>query len=182
MISLLWIPAMALLEIIKRVVSIPIYPVAYYLRDIIRSDRRDGDMYIPANNEIAKILWLTLDDSINIEGYEDYGKDIEYCAYGKRAPIIEKMKDGPFKEFARSFHWGCLRNNCINLSRLMSPGKMSSEKIILGGKPKNFLSIRMYTGRRFRPYLQFYVWGDLRFKAGFLTNGRWELQLRSKPL
>ena len=39
-----------------------------------------------------------------------------------------------------------------------------------------------YPGGEKRLYVQFYPWGDMRFKIGWLTNGRFEIQLREKRL
>ena len=33
-----------------------------------------------------------------------------------------------------------------------------------------------------RLYIQFYPWGDFRVKAGFLSNGRYEIQARTRKI
>ena len=125
-------------------------------------------------------LWYLLDDSINAEGEVIYSVDIDYCAYGNRSALVEKLPDGKFREFARSWHWSAVRNSCINLTWLLALGDMTSEKILHGSKPRNFIAERTYPGGTKRLYIQFYPWGDFRVKAGFLSNGRFEIQAREK--
>lgn len=164
-------PILVITEVLKRIVFMVIYPISYVFRKWVRMGVR---------NVVRHILWLALDDSINKEGLEVYGKDIEYCAYGKRSGLVEKLPEGWFKEFARSYHWGALRNNAINLTWELTPGDMVSVRSRWGKGLCNFYELRNYPGNWVLPYLQFYVYGDLRFKIGFLTNGRFELQLRTK--
>ena len=127
-----------------------------------------------------KALWLLLDDSINAEGRLKFGKDIDYCEYAHRHPLVEKLPEGKFKEFARAYHWSACRNSCINLTWLLSLGDMTDEKILYGEKPRNFIAERTYPGGEKRLYVQFYPWGDFRVKAGWLSNGRFEIQARVK--
>ena len=161
----------------------PIYPVAYVFRDSLRTrEVTDHDnLYIPKPGPFGRLLWCLLDDSINIEGIHCYNKDVEYCVYGKRSQIVEWLPKSSFKEFMRSFYWGCLRNNCVNLSRILSPGTMVRQVVVLGyddpSLDESFYAMRIYRNRVRRPYLQFFI-GSLRFKIGWLTNGRFEMGVR----
>ena|SRR3990172_8695093 len=177
----LWIPIMMAFEVVKRIVTIPFYPLAYLMRRKLRTSViQEETLYIPQPGNLKRLLWCMLDDSINIEGIQIYKKDIEYCAYDKRSKLIERLPVGRFKEFMRAFHWGCLRNNCVNLSRIMSPGKMVKQKIVWGDDEArlSFYAVRTYPEKVKRPYLQFFIGEDLRVKAGWLTNGRFEMGVR----
>ncbi len=61
-------------------------------------------------------------------------------------------------------------------------GDMTGERIIAGSRPKNFIAERTYPKGKKRFYFQFYPWGDMRFKAGWLGNGRYELAFRERKL
>ncbi|HSW49200.1 MAG TPA: hypothetical protein VLH09_03450 [Bryobacteraceae bacterium] len=179
--------AMPIWIAVQRLLGLALYPIAYALRHSIRTDEVLMRHEQAATCGVVlwkprqfKALWLLLDDSINAEGQIVYGKDIDYCHYGNRSDLVEKLPDGKFKEFARSWHWSAVRNSCINLTWLLALGDMTSEKILHGSKPRNFVAERTYPGGKKRLYIQFYPWGDFRVKAGFLSNGRFEIQARVK--
>lgn len=179
---------MPVFEGVKRVIGLCLYPVAYALRHYIRTD----EVMIEHKQAAAcgavcwrpragwGALWAILDDSINLEGRMIYARDIDYHNSGKRSSLVEKLPEGAFKEFARSWHWSAVRNSCINLTWIMSPGDMVSEAVKWGEKPRNFYAVRTYPKGKTRHYFQFYPWGDVRFKVGFLSNGRFEIALREK--
>ena len=179
-----------LLEAAKRLISPFVYPLAYLLRHWLRTD--EEALRHEQASSVGVVLWrhrpgwfllaMFLDDSINAEGRIRWGKDIDYCAYGNRSDLVEKLPEGKFKEFARSWHWSAVRNSCINLTWLTALGDMTGERILHGEKPRNFVAERTYPGGKSRLYVQFYPWGDMRFKIGWLTNGRFEIQLREKRL
>ena len=179
-----------LLEAAKRLLSPFVYPLAYLLRHWLRTDE-EALRHEQASSVGVVLwrhrpgfgwLWYWLDDSINAEGRLRFGKDIDYCAYGNRSRFVEWLPEGAFKEFARSWHWSAVRNSCINLTWLLALGDMTSEKILHGSKPRNFVARRHYPGGKSRLYVQFYPWGDMRFKIGWLSNGRFEVQFRRKKI
>ena len=181
--------ARTLLEAGKRLLSPFLYPLAYLCRHAIRTDEVLMRHEQAATCGIVlwkpkrlKALWYLLDDSINAEGKVIYSVDIDYCAYGNRSRFVEWLPEGAFKEFARSWHWSAVRNSCINLTWLLALGDMTSEKILHGEKPRNFIALRHYKGGKSRLYIQFYPWGDMRFKIGWLSNGRFEVQFRRKKI
>lgn len=47
-------------------------------------------------NSVVRFLHLFLDDSINAEGRLKFGKDIDYCEYGNRSDLVEKLPEGKF--------------------------------------------------------------------------------------
>ena len=181
--------ASTLLEAGKRLLSPFLYPLAYLCRHAIRTDE-----VLMRHEQAAacgivlwkpkrfKVIWYLLDDSINAEGKVIYGKDIDYCAYGNRSDLVEKLPEGKFKEFARAYHWSACRNSCINLTWLLALGDMTGERIIAGSKPRNFIAERTYPGGEKRLYIQFYPWGDFRVKCGFLSNGRFEVAARTRKI
>jgi len=177
----------ALLQLARRLLSPVVYPLAYLCRHTIRTDevlmRHEQAASVGVvlwKPKRLKALWLLLDDSINAEGRLKFGKDIDYCHYGNRSALVEKLPDGAFKEFARAYHWSALRNSCINLSWILALGDMTDEKILYGSKPRNFIAERTYPGGEKRLYVQFYPWGDFRVKCGWLSNGRFEVAARVK--
>lgn len=174
---------------VQRLFGLALYPIAYALRHSIRTDevllrheQAAACGVVLWKPKRLKALWLFLDDSINAEGKIIYGKDIDYCAYGNRSDLVEKLPDGKFKEFARAYHWSAVRNSCINLTWLTALGDMTGERILHGEKPRNFVAERTYPGGEKRLYVQFYPWGDMRFKCGWLSNGRFEAAARTRPL
>ena len=181
--------AYLILESVKRVVTLPLYPLAYLLRHQLRTDDilithpvLGACCYCPAPGLLRGLLWLLLDDSINIEGRRRFGRDIDYCAYGNRSRFVEWLPESAFKEFARSYYWSALRNCAINLTWTLCLGDMTGEDIIKGEKPRNFIVRRHYPGGKSRLYVQFYPFGDMRFKIGWLSNGRFEVQFRRKKI
>ena len=181
--------AMPIWIAVQRLLGLALYPIAYALRHAIRTDEVLMRHEQAASVGVVlwwprdyKLLWLLLDDSINAEGRLKFGKDIDYCAYGNRNKWIEKLPDGTFKEFARSWHWSAVRNSAVNLSWVNALGDMTAEDILHGAKPRNFVAERTYPGGKKRLYIQFYPWGDFRVKAGFLSNGRYEIQARTRKI
>jgi hypothetical protein len=178
--SLLCFPMLILataFEIVKRIVTIPLYPLAYWRRKQCRP-------IILSNGTELKArwfhfpLWLMLDDSIHKASLAR-GFDIDYCDYGKREPlgfITEKLKDGPFKEFMRSWNWGAVRNNCINLRDWLCAGPMLFECYRIGAG-KSFYTVRRFDGIAL-PYLEIWIRGT-RFQCGWLTSGIFQVQFRS---
>lgn len=178
-----------LLILAQRLVGLALYPIAYALRHEIRTDEVFMRHEQAATCGVVlwwprdyKLLWLLLDDSINAEGKLLYQKDIDYCHYGNRNDLVEKLPEGKFKEFARAYYWSAVRNSCINLTWLTALGDMTAERIIAGSKPRNFVAERTYPGGEKRLYVQFYPWGDFRIKCGWLTNGRFEFGGRTKRI
>ena len=180
-----------LLELAKRLLSPFVYPLAYLLRHWLRTD--EEALRHEEASSVGVVLWghtrgfgflhAFLDDSINAEGRIRWGKDIDYCHYGNRSRFVEWLPESAFKEFARSYYWSALRNSAINLTWTLCLGDMTGESIEWAGKdPRNYVALRHYEGDKSRLYVQFYPWGDMRFKIGWLTNGRFEIQLREKRL
>jgi hypothetical protein len=169
----LMLPIFVLLELIKRIIFLPIYPIAYLFRKWARFNYK-------FNNLTAKILWFALDDSINIEGIEKYGKDIEYCWYGKRCNWIEKIiPEGSFKEFMRSFYWGALRNSSVNLTEAISAGNIILVLKRIGNNV-NYFEVRKYN-KIILPYLELHPFGFM-LQAGFLKNGRFESEFTKRTI
>ena len=126
------------------------------------------------------ILYLVLDYSIVRDSISKSGKPLHYCSYGKRNNMVEKLPEGRFKEFARSWAWGSLRNSTINLMIVLEKwvGVKTSVMFHFGGD-KSFYEIRRFK-RLALPYMQFFI-GPYRFQAGWLKCGRWQVQFRTYP-
>jgi len=177
-----------LLELAKRLLSPFIYPLAYVLRHWLRTDEEalrheqasSVGVVLWGHRPGWTWLWYWLDDSINAEGRIRWGKDIDYCDYGNRSRFVEWLPENAFKEFCRAWYWSALRNSAINLTWTLCLGDMTGEDIIKGEKPRNFIVRRHYPGGKSRLYVQFYPWGDMRFKIGWLSNGRFEMAFRRR--
>jgi hypothetical protein len=182
--------AYLIIEPVKRILSAVLYPLAYLLRHWLRTDEEalrheqasSVGVVLWGHRPGFGWLWYWLDDSINAEGRLKFGKDIDYCAYGNRSDLVEKLPEGKFKEFCRAWYWSAFRNSAINLTWTLCLGDMTGEDIIKGEKPRNFIVRRHYPGGKSRLYVQFYPWGDFRIKCGWLTNGRFEVQFRRKKI
>ena len=156
--TLLWLPICIFLELIKRPIFWVLYPIAYVFRHKYRS-------------------W-PLDDVIHNESMNIYGKDVEYCWYGKRSAFVEKIL--PF-DFCRSWYWGAWRNNGMNLvcklEDMVGPMIIVRKYIKLWGKSK-------YEEREFKcgrlPYLELWF-GAYRLQCGFISAGRFQVQFRTYP-
>lgn len=162
---ILLLPLATLVELVKRPIFWVIYPVAYLLREWVRTRR----------NPVTWILWCALDDTIvydNINRGLPYG---EYCQYGKRSPLVEKYL--PY-DFCRSFYWGAWRNNGINFMTLTE--KWIGEKVSVTRKwesGKSFYEEKTFASGAVLPYLEYWI-GGWRFQCGFISCGRAQLQLR----
>lgn len=152
------------LELIKRPIFILIYPIAYWRRSWPRQGKG--------------LLWLALDDSIVVDGLALSAGVLEYCSYGKREPlnfITEQLPAGRFREFMRAWNWGAWRNNSINLMILLERKIGVITEIMYNPR-------RIIERRRFRcgwtlPYFERNICG-WKLQAGFLTCGRWQLQIK----
>ena len=161
---------MLCLELIQRIVTVPFYPLAYIDRKNLRANRAAGKW---------TFLWWVLDDSIHQHSL-DRGFDIEYCDYGKREPlgfITERLPDGKFKEFMRSFGWGAIRNNCINLA--------CQTEIWIGwatgvyyriGSETSYYEIKMFKHLAL-PYLELHI-GKVFIQAGWIKCGRYQVEFK----
>lgn len=157
-------------EIIKRVIGLFIYPVAYLCRGLCRTEKRSF---------IFKFLWLFLDDSIVKDSLNRASLYLDYCCYGKREPlgfITERMKDGPFKEFLRSYSWGCLRNNAINLAIVLENYVGPMQSVLKHYGNKSFYEVRRFKSLAL-PYLELWL-GRYRLQAGWLKCGRFQAQFK----
>lgn len=169
------LPLLVIFEIAKRILAIPLYPFAYWDRVKLRANRAAGK---------SGFLWYVLDDSIVADSILRGAGPLDYCCYGKRAPlafITERLPDGPFREFMRAWNWGAWRNNCINLSWAMCAG---DKKGVLWGIKLGRL---VYEERLFQrglllPYFEAYIpFTKFRFQCGWISNGRHQVQARSYP-
>jgi hypothetical protein len=158
------LPLMTCFELVKRVIGLFVYPVAYWLIKWPRTSKG--------------VLWAFMDDSIVLDSLARCGKPLPYCCYGKREPlnfITEKLSPGPFQEWFRAWNWNSWRNSAINLRDEMAAGPMLYVIKHIGGA-KSY-----YEARRFKnvalPYLE--VWfGSYRLQAGWLKGGFWQVQFR----
>ena len=156
-------------ELIKRVIGVVLYPLAYWFREWARTNQ--------AGSWCAFALWLALDDTIHFEGLKMYGQSIDYCAYGKREPldwITERLKDGPFKEFARSYNWSAVRNSVINFM-VLTEGWIGNRVSVISRKEwgKSFYEVRQFSSGIKLPYLEYWI-GGFRIQCGFLQCGRFQ--------
>ncbi len=163
MIYLILIPVF---ELLKRIITTPLYPIVFLFREWAR--------------EKNSFLAYVLDDTIvadNIaEGYPPY----EYCGYGKRDKLVEKLPEGKFKELMRSFAWGAVRNNSINLMVELEKkvGTLVEVKSRHQYNAKSFYEIRLFTSGLELPYLEYWI-GKYRLQIGFLSCGRPQVQFRN---
>ena len=173
------LPLLVVLEVAKRIVSPFLYPLAYIFRAWART-HKDGAGWP---------LWIILDDSIVADSVARGFGPLEYCGYGKRAPlgfITERLPSGWFTEFLRAWNWGAIRNNCINLTWAARAGNKVG---VLWGIHWGRL---VYEERLFwrmgsdagilLPYFEAFIpFTNFRIQIGWISNGRWQVQARSYP-
>ena len=152
-------------ELVKRIITVPLYPIVFLLREWAREK----------NSFLAYIL----DDTIVSDNVANGYDPLEYCGYGKRDPLVEKLPEGAFKEFMRSFAWGAIRNNSINLMVELEK-KVGAMKSVVSRKQyndKSFYEVRLFECGLELPYLEYWI-GKWRLQIGFLTCGRPQVQFR----
>ena len=173
--TFLILPLMVVFELIKRVIAIPIYPIAYICRKWPRTNKTG----------LGWVLWAVLDDSIVVDSINRGYGPLEYCGYGKRAPlgfITEKLPKGRFTEFLRAFSWGALRNNAINLMVLTEQWiGNKTETISRKEWGKSFYEVRKFSGGLKLPYLEVWLFSGFRIQCGFISCGRFQVQARTYP-
>ena len=186
LLTVLYYPFYIVFYLIKRVFFLLFYPIPYLFRDKITKEVRSkydykawGKTKIYSWHSKPKLLWyllwLVLDDSCYFEKHGN-GEYFEYLL-----PEWLKKKKGKFWEFIKAYYWGSLRNNAVNLSRVMTIKNYKGVLLHIGNK-HNFFQIKEYRGSPYyAPYFQFYFYGtDIRLKAGWLTNGKYEMSIRKK--
>lgn len=174
-----WLILGTIFELVKRPFFMVLYSLAYACRRKARS--------VCKNAWYTYALWLALDDSIVLDSERRCGKRLEYCCYGKREPlgfITERLSAGWLTEFLRSWSWGALRNNAINLRDEMALGVQTGlVKHISLGNPPNCYEVREFGTRR-RPYLELWPlwpWYGFRIQVGWLSGGFFQVQARKYP-
>ena len=159
--------------IIKRIFFTIIYFVSYLLREQINKKVRSKYNYnlwdkkhilnLKIKFNIFYFLWFALDDA-------------PYFLNNKKEYFDEYIPKIYFTEFLKSFYWSAIRNNAVNLSRVMAIKGFISRKKIIGNK--NFMEVKHFKGFPYYvPYLE-YHFGCMRLQAGWLTNGKFQIEFR----
>lgn len=173
--TIIYIPIYLIYYIIKRIIFTIIYPIAYILRKQINKKVRseydyfidwERHRHIKFNTKIKKLwlfLWFALDDApYFLNNYKEY--------FDKYIPKYYKT------EFLKSFYWGALRNNAVNLSRYIAIYNYKEIFVKIGNINK--IEIKHFgCFPYFLPFIEFYT-GKLRWKAGWLKNGKFEIGIR----
>ena len=169
------LPIFALLEIIKRIVTIPFFPIAYFCRESAREDKD--------NSVFCKLIWFLLDDSINETGKPP----LDYCTYAGKEPlgfITERLPEGWFKEFMRAWNWGAFRNNTINFM-IWTQNKIGAKVEVIyrkqWGTEPSFYEVRKFASGIKLPYFEWWPLKGFRIQLGWISSSRWHSQARTKP-
>lgn len=161
-----------MVELVKRVVFVALYPFAYACRKWARAHHG--------------LLWAVLDDTIVADSVNRGAGPLEYCCYGKRAPLgflTERLPAGWFTEFLRAFSWGALRNNGINFMTLTERwiGQRTGTVSRKTWGEKSFYEVRQFAGGLRLPYVELWPWAGFRVQCGFISCGRFQVQARAYP-
>lgn len=128
----------------------------------------------------CSFLAYALDDTIVADNVKNGGPAVDYCLDGKKSALVEKLPDGKFKEFMRSYYWSALRNNSINLMTEMEKKVGNMVKVISRHdyNAKSFYEIRLFESGMELPYLEYWI-GKYRLQIGFIKCGRSQIQFRN---
>ena len=155
-------------EIVKRAITPFFYWCAYVDRKKLRINR---------DQDKIGFLWYLLDDSVrNYNLALNPPIDVEYKSDDHPHYAIVPSSSA-WTNFWRSFLWGALRNNCINLTHAWSAGEMNWSVTSFYADGKSFYRIGYYNHGRL-PYLEYWI-GAMRLQLGWLSNGRWQVQFRN---
>ena len=160
---------------LKRIFFMIFYPISYVFRRKLLSIREAYDFYtdweedrnirskLKNKNKILLFLWFALDDA----PYFSKGK--EY--YEEKCPSWLKL------DFLKSYYWGAIRNNSVNLSRFLSPGREIEEKYIIN-KSKAKLIIRKFNFFISKlPFFEIWFTKHVKFKIGWKSYGVFSFRL-----
>jgi len=178
LLTFVYIPLYLVYYLIKRPIFMLLYPIAYIFRKQItknvrtKYDYKEWDKTKQYNWKekpplIWYLLWLILDDPTYFEPHGDGEYFDEYL------PGWLYEKQGKFWEFVKAYYWGALRNNAVNLSRVIAVKGFIDRYVHIGGK-YNFIEVKGFKGFPYYvSYFQFYIpfTKDIRVKVGWLTNG-----------
>ena len=172
LLTIFYYPVYVIYYILKRIVYMFVYPFAYVFRNKARDESKYWYDYHKAIRKEYKgslfwtLIWGALDD---VTLYENVDK--EWIKAPKWLPT----------DFLKSYYWGAIRNNAVNLSRILAIKEFKDRIIHVGGK-YNFFEIKHFKGfPYYAPYFQFYIPKTfIRIKAGWLTNGKYEMSIREK--
>ena len=162
-----------------KLISLFVYPISYLFRNKLRKyiyfkDQKGLELHEENCSVITKVLWFFLDDSIWLENIREHKTNKEYCIYGKKNWLVEKLSEGKLKEFLRSYYWGAIRNSNENLLMYIAFGKLLYVRKYI---KNNFIEFRI--GRHLKtiypiPFLDIYLW-KLHLSTGFYKgNGKFK--------
>lgn len=163
---MLYLILIPIFELLKRLITVPLYPLVFLVREWARSK--------------SSFLAYALDDTIVADNVANGKPAVDYCVGTKQSKLVEKLPDGPFKEFMRSYYWSALRNNSINLMVELEKkvGTMVAVKSRHDYNAKSFYEVRLFTSGMELPYLEYWI-GKFRIQIGFLKCGRPQIQFRN---
>ena len=155
-----------LLEPLKRILSLFLYPLVYVFRDSFRSKEILWKTYLFKKRGFFAHFFL--DDSIFME------QGIEYDDKEKRYPaILWKWHN----DFLLSWWWSGIRNSCVNWNNWIAfklGHKLQCMK--KWGSVNNFIELRLFAHGKKRLYSEFFI-GKYWFQFGFISVGRFEIDL-----
>ena len=172
--TFIYIPLYLIFYIPKRIFFTILYPISYIFRKQINKKVRSKYDYLLWDKKhklqlkikpnLFYFLWFALDDA-------------PYFLNDKKEYFDEYIPKFYKTEFLKSFYWSVLRNNAVNLSRVMAiKGFVSRSRII--GNDRNFAEVKHFEGFPYYvPYVE-YHFGCIRFQAGWLTNGKFQIEFR----
>lgn len=169
-----------LINLITKILSFIVFPISYYYRDKLRmkvhfTDQKGLKLFKQNPKFYELFLWFFLDDSIYNENVVERQVNKEYCVYGKKCYIIEKLlKEGNLKEFLRSYYWNVIRNSSENFWMYIAFGPATQVLKTIVTKRLKY-EIRKYPKCKFPlSYLDYYIW-IFHFSTGFYSgNGKFK--------
>jgi len=162
--TILWLPLAAIAELVKRVLSALLYPLAYALRFCAREGVILWPEYLFHPDNV--LIWVFLDDSAALE----YGKE-----YANKPKYFPDFIWDTNSDFLKAYWWAAIRNSCVNWNnwRAFKLGTMTSEE---PHTAKNFCVTRTFSSGGKRPYCEFWLFGKWN-QIGWIKRGRFEIDV-----
>jgi len=155
---MLYLPLFILSEAVERVAALLLYPLAYALRRRVRTAEVLWPTFLYKPRFF--LLWLLLDDSIEMETDKEYAGHFKFCP----AWVWNTGSD-----FLRSYWWSAVRNACVNWNNYSAWKLGAFIEVVKSCGEVSFQTLRNYKrGYRFeyrrftggvRPYCEFYIFG-----------------------